>query len=29
MPHCAWKSCARQSECLCIASEISAKLFLA
>src|SRR5882672_445548 len=29
MPHCAWKSCARQSECLCIASEISAKLFAA
>jgi hypothetical protein len=27
MTHCAWKSCARQPECLCIASEISAKLF--
>jgi len=29
MPHCAQKSRARQSECLCIASEISAKLFFA
>jgi hypothetical protein len=27
MAHCAWKFCARQSECLCIPSEISAKLF--
>jgi hypothetical protein len=27
MPHCAFKLCARQSKCLCIASEISAKLF--
>jgi hypothetical protein len=28
MPHCAWNTRARQPECLCIASEISAKLFL-
>jgi hypothetical protein len=27
MPHCAFKLRARQSKCLCIASEISAKLF--
>jgi hypothetical protein len=27
MPHCAWNQAARQSKCLCIASEISAKLF--
>jgi hypothetical protein len=27
MPHCSGKSRARQSKCLCIASEIVAKLF--
>src|SRR5207249_1264334 len=28
MRHCAWKPAVRQLACLCIASEISAKLFL-